>query len=102
MDGSLVILVALLVIVAGVTYLVVERPRLPPRPKPPAQSEERQWHVQCPNCSRWKEMAPVDSDQGEFTQEDGNIALQPDGKYRFHNKYRCPFCGHRWEETYLE
>ncbi|MEM7117325.1 MAG: hypothetical protein AAF614_33135 [Chloroflexota bacterium] len=100
MNGSLIILIALFVIVAGVIYLAIERQSR--QYQPPSEPTEREWNVQCPNCLRWKEMTPFESDQGDFTHEDGGVALQPDGKYRFHNHYKCPFCGHRWEEEYLE
>lgn len=101
MSSSLIVLLALIVIVAGVAYLVIERQRQQ-QTKQPLEAESREWLVQCPSCLRWKEMPPIASDQGDFTHEDGEVALQPGGKYKFHNQYKCPFCGHRWEEEYLE
>lgn len=102
MNGLWIILLAMMVIVLGVVYLLTDRQKARTKQAQAAMSSDRKWQVQCPQCKRWKELPPIQSTIGELRQEDGQMTLQSSGKLKYHNQYKCPFCGHRWEEEYLE
>lgn len=67
-----------------------QRERLP--------AAQRKWEVQCPQCGRWKEMAPRRTERLDPPAP----SPQPGMQVAFANDYKCPFCGHRWREKYLE
>ncbi|MEZ4643014.1 MAG: hypothetical protein R3E31_09835 [Chloroflexota bacterium] len=62
----------------------------------------RTWMVQCPRCNRWKRMTPLAAPPHEAVTLVASAAVHPGAQYRYTNQYKCPFCGHLWQESYLE
>lgn len=64
--------------------------------------EERTWLVQCPHCHRWKSLKPIASDLVTDLVPVTTPPMHPGAQYKYTNQYKCPFCGHQWQENYLE
>lgn len=64
--------------------------------KPPFLEE-----AQCPQCQRWKQMAPIETQTKTAPKEDAATGALHPGQYQTTTRrFRCPFCGHRWGETH--
>ena len=88
-------------IIVGIIYLVVTNQGPVLDEEGGADDPLREWEVQCPKCSRWKTMKPINC----FAP---NLLNNPDAssllgtQNRILNEYKCPFCGHTWLERYIE
>lgn len=91
------------IVIAGLAFLTLTTPGR--RSAPPDDSDSAQnrtWQVQCPQCSRWKRLHPMHSNRMEVAEQLLRQSPQPGMHYQYVNQYKCPFCGHRWQETYVE
>lgn len=53
--------------------------------------------VQCPQCQRWKKLAPLQQEK----PEDAMSGIHPHTHNLTAHTYKCPFCGNRWRETFV-
>lgn len=88
-----IILLATAVLAVAAVWIITLSSRRSPETDP-----VRRWEVQCPRCNRWKEMTP----QRSKRLDPPDPSLQPGMQVAFANSYKCPYCGHRWQEKYLE
>ena len=96
LQNPLFLYAALLVIVVGVFYLIVTR-------QAPTENHEKSalaWQVQCPQCNRWKKLQPLNNE--ELSDSELGFNLLPGTQHRRRRIFKCPFCGHVWQEQYVE
>jgi DNA-directed RNA polymerase subunit RPC12/RpoP len=91
---------AMLVIVVCEIYVIIRKRREKMAAASPTTDEPHKKHsVQCPQCQRWKELEPIDSNHEQVIAENPQAGAQRD-QTQYSNSYKCPFCGHRWQEEY--
>ena len=96
LQDPLFLIAVLFFIAIGVFYLIVTR-------EAPVENEEETpstWQVQCPQCNRWKTLKPLNNEELSDSELGFNQSIgTPHPRRRI---FKCPFCGHAWQERYIE
>lgn len=100
-EQSLVLPIALGVIVVGLFYLIVSHWYGAAEQNNEGEQLEPKRQVQCPNCQRWKKMQPIRQEDPLDEVDLEKVILLPGRQHRVLHEYKCPFCGHIWQEQYL-
>ncbi len=99
LTSSWFIPIMVLIIVIGVAYLVMSHKKETAVSRASLTEQLTQQHVQCPNCQRWKWQKPFESNR-EQVLADTPHAAAIHNQEPYTNRYRCPFCGHQWNEEF--
>ena len=101
-QGSWFIPAMVAIVVVGIIYFFWSASRQRNSNDETEVNEARSWHVQCPRCNRWKRVKPIQTTYAEAEQINPMVVIHPGAQYHYTNVYKCVFCGHTWQESYLE